>query len=147
MYVQVLWSCGSPVCHRFVTLLFMQAGDYMQSINCPLHAMSVTVSHHAVRTSRAEVMTLVIKTEMFNVRMHIFTNVPVPLPSVRINYSMFFCALRYSKSGRLSQHIQTGNIFLDSLCTYMQYQLWGSFFNFILFFLLLWFFFNIIKVF
>lgn len=26
---------GDPVCRRFVTLLFMQAGDYMQSINCP----------------------------------------------------------------------------------------------------------------
>lgn len=65
MYVQVLLLCRSPVCRRFVTLLFMQAGDYMQSINCPLHAMSVTVSHHAVRTCRVEVVTGVIKAEMF----------------------------------------------------------------------------------
>lgn len=34
----------SSVCRRFVTLLFMQAGDYMQPINCPPHAMSVTTS-------------------------------------------------------------------------------------------------------
>lgn len=48
----------SPVCRRFVTLLFMQAGDYMQS-NCPpapprhpSHVMTVTVRHHADHTDR-----------------------------------------------------------------------------------------------
>lgn len=46
-----------------------------------------------------------------------FSLVPSPLPSVRINYSTFFCALRNSKRVRLSQHIQTGTIFLDLLCT------------------------------
>lgn len=62
----------SPVCRRFVTLLFMQAGDYMQSVNCPPHAMSATMSVIMLCIQISDNSKLKC---LFTVRMHMFTYV------------------------------------------------------------------------